>query len=116
MYNKRRIGSEQEKYGIEYLIKQGYTIIETNFFCRSGEIDIIARHKGYLVFIEVKYRATNRFGNPEEAVNGRKQQHIIRAARFYLLRHGYSEETPCRFDVVVILGKEIRVIEDAFTV
>ncbi len=116
MYNKRSIGALKEQYAIEYLVKHGYEVIETNFYCRSGEIDIIAKHEGYLVFLEVKYRSSNRLGEPEEAVNYRKQQRIIRSARFYLLRHGLSEETPCRFDVVVILGEEIRIIEDAFTV
>lgn len=116
MYNKRSIGAIHEQYAMQHLSEQGYDIIETNFYCRSGEIDIIARHKGYLVFIEVKYRTSNRLGEPEEAVNYRKQQRIIRSARFYLLRHGLGENIPCRFDVVVILGKDIRIIEDAFTV
>lgn len=112
--NRRQVGAKYEEMAARALYGSGYRILERNFRCRHGEIDVIARHKGFLVFIEVKYRRDSRAGFPEEAVDQRKQETIIRSARFYMLRHGYGEETPCRFDVVSIEGGHIRIIEDAF--
>ncbi len=112
--NKRTIGTEYENMTCEYLIKQGYRIIERNFRCRQGEIDIIARDGKYLVFIEVKYRRSGHEGDPAEAVDFRKQARILRTARFYMNYAHVSEDTPCRFDVVAVLGGEVRLIKDAF--
>ena len=89
-------------------------ILEQNFRCRQGEIDIIARHKGVLVFVEVKYRKDLRQGRPEEAVTPLKMRTICRVADYYRLRNGYGEQVPCRFDVVAVLGEEIRIFENAF--
>ena len=112
--NKRAVGSHKEQLAAEFLKDQGYLIREMNFQCRSGEIDIVARDGRYLVFVEVKYRADGRTGEPEEAVTIYKQNTIRKVARFYLLRHGFSEDTPCRFDVVGIKGEIIRVTRNAF--
>lgn len=112
--NKRRIGAHYEKTAGQYLERRGYRILEYNFRCRFGEIDIVARESGYLVFIEVKYRKNTGAGGPLEAVDYRKQRQISQAAAFYLLRKGYQEDTPCRFDVAAILGEEIMVIKNAF--
>lgn len=112
--NQRRLGSEKEKLAAEFLEKQGYYILEMNFRCRQGEIDIIAREGRYLVFAEVKYRADGRNGEPEEAVDAGKQRTIHRVAQYYLYRNRLSENTPCRFDVVGIKGNEIRVTRNAF--
>lgn len=112
--NKRRIGSEKELLASEYLQQQGYEILEQNYYTRSGEIDLIAKEAGYLVFLEVKYRKTTANGYPEEAVTYQKQQRLIRAARYYMLTHGFGEYTPCRFDVVAITGAQIRLIRNAF--
>ena len=114
MKNKRSIGFEKELIAKEYLEKNGYEVIEQNFYHKGGEIDIIAKSEGYLIFAEVKYRTSLKQGTPEEAVTWKKQQAIYHTAQYYMLRHGLSEETPCRFDVVVILGNEIKVIKDAF--
>ncbi len=84
-----------------------------NYYCRSGEIDIIAREGGYLVFAEVKYRSADTCGLPQEAVDSRKIRHLVRAARYYLYAHGMSD-IPCRFDVVTILGSQVSVIQNAF--
>lgn len=115
MYNKRTIGTEHEKIAKEYLLQKGYQIIVMNYHCRSGEIDIIAKEQEYLIFIEVKYRSSLKNGYPEEAIHVRKQRAIIHTARFYMLSHGISEDTPCRFDVVTILGEDIKLIQNAFT-
>lgn len=112
--NKRAVGAAYEKQAGSYLERQGYQILEYNFRCRSGEIDIIAKDGEYLVFVEVKYRRDAGSGSPLEAVDHKKQKIISRTASYYCLTHGYGETTPCRFDVVAILGEEIRVIANAF--
>ena len=66
-WNRRRVGTEQESRVQEYLQTQGYEIVARNFFTKHGEIDIIAKKEGYLIFIEVKYRADERFGAPGAA-------------------------------------------------
>lgn len=103
--NRRKIGADKEAFVCEWLSRHGYRILERNFRCRSGEIDIVAREGGYLVFIEVKYRSHDANGLPEEAVDLRKQRVISRVALYYLRRYGYAEATPVRFDVVALLGE-----------
>ena len=99
---------------ISYLRKQGFEILEKNYYCRVGEIDLIGTEQGYLSFIEVKYRKNSRLGYPEEAVGRTKMRSIIKTAQNYLLRHGLSYDTPCRFDVVVILGNDLTLYRNAF--
>lgn len=113
MQNNREIGKEQEEKAVEELEKNGYHILEKNFRCRIGEIDIIARHQGYLVFIEVKYRKNDRSGYAAEAVTWKKQQIISRVADYYLRTH-YKVIPACRFDVVAIDGTCVTVYENAF--
>lgn len=114
MENKRATGSRYEEMAAAFLRERGYRILERNYRIRSGEIDLIARDGRCLVFVEVKYRRNRENGYPEEAVGARKQERIRRAASCYLYSRHYPEDTPCRFDVVSVLGDEIRVIEDAF--
>lgn len=100
-------------------MKRGYRILESNFRCRYGEIDIIAEAAEDLVFVEVKTRRGVAYGRPEDAVNVHKQRKIIQVARYYLDLHTCSER-PWRVDVVAVQmspsGKleEIRVYEYAF--
>jgi len=112
--NRRRVGNEQETKVQEYLQTQGYEIVARNFYTKHGEIDIIAKKDGYLVFIEVKYRADERFGAPEEAVDYRKQKKIFAVAQYYLYKNQIPFDTPCRFDVAGVQGDEIRITENAF--
>lgn len=112
--NKRRVGTAYEKRAADYLQERGYEILEANYKCRQGELDLIARQGRYLVFIEVKYRRDERNGWPEEAVGFRKQQRIFAAARYYLYQKQIPETTPCRFDVVGICGNKIYIIKNAF--
>lgn len=114
MSNKRSIGQIQEQRAAEYLEKSGYDIIKRNYRCRAGEIDIIAYHQGYLVFIEVKYRKDDRSGSPEEAVNVKKQRQISKVSAWYLTEQGMNLDTPCRFDVVAVTPDQIRIYENAF--
>lgn len=111
--NNREIGSSYEKIAGEYLKLRGYEILEYNFRCRNGEIDIIAKDGEYLVFCEVKYRKDDRKGEPLEAVNLEKQKRISKAAGYYIART-CNINMPCRFDVVGILGNEIQVVKNAF--
>ena len=111
---KRKVGNEKEQAAGLFLQMQGYDILEYNFYTKYGEIDIVAKNDEYLVFVEVKYRSNKRNGLPEEAISYKKMQKITKAAQYYMLRHGLAEDTPCRFDVVVILGQEQRLIKDAF--
>lgn len=111
--NKRLVGSYYEEMAKDYLIKQGYDILYNNFRSRFGEIDIIARDDAYIVFIEVKYRRTKRYGYPREAVTYQKQRHILRTAQYFLLTQ-IGKEVPCRFDVVEILDNQITHIKAAF--
>jgi len=115
MKNLRKTGAEYESLAAEYLKRRGFRIIRRNFYCRGGEIDLIALDGDSLVFVEVKYRRTDTFGNPLEAVNATKQKRICRAASYFCVRYGYSMDRSFRFDVVAILGNgKITHVENAF--
>jgi len=113
MKNKRKIGSHYEKQAGTFLEQQGFEILEYNFRCRSGEIDIIARKNKQLVFCEVKYRRDDSKGSPLEAVGIKKQRTISKCAMYYTTVHGllYME---IRFDVIGIQGQELEWIPNAF--
>lgn len=112
--NNRTVGTAYEKAVGAYLKQQGYEILEYNYRCKTGEIDIIAKEGRYLVFVEVKYRKDQGSGSPFEAVDRKKQQIISRVASYYCFKHGFDSTTPCRFDVAAVLGNEIRMIRNAF--
>lgn len=114
MGNNRATGTVYEQLAQEYLRQRGYEILVCNYRCRFGEIDLIARENGYFVFVEVKYRKTPVAGMPVEAVNYYKQKNICKVAKYYMLKHGLTEQTPVRFDIVAVLGTEISVIQNAF--
>ncbi len=112
------LGKEGEELAGKFLKKNGYMLVEKNYKTPMGEIDIIARDKETLVFLEVKTRESLEFGMPFEAVNYRKRQKIAKVALSYLKR---VKETPsCRFDVLSIYCKdskpEFELIKDAFEV
>jgi len=114
----RALGGEGEELAVRYLKRQGYRIIERNFHCPLGEIDVIARHGGYLVFVEIKSRSSSDFGFPHEAVHYYKQRRIIRAAMVYLARHRLNDNVLARFDVVAIergpSGAMFDIVQNAF--
>ena len=112
--NKRATGSEFEQKAAKALEKKGYHILEMNYHCRIGEIDIVARDGSYLVFVEVKYRKNSKKGMPIEAVNFSKQKNISATAAFYLMSHHYDDSVCVRFDVVSILGDDVEVLKNAF--
>ena len=111
--NRRKTGADYEKAAGFYLEQMGYEILQFNYRCRLGEIDLIAKDGAYYVFCEVKYRADERKGSPLEAVDARKQQKIFRTAMYYLTEQ-QLEDVPCRFDVVGIEGTKITLIKNAF--
>lgn len=112
--NNRQKGSRNEILAAKYLIDQGYKILDMNYTTKIGEIDIIALDINTLVFVEVKYRKSEKYGMPEEAVDFRKQNKIRRVASFYLLEKKYNDDTRIRFDVIGILGNKINHIKDGF--
>ncbi len=97
-------GKEAEQHACRYLKQQGLRIVAQNYRCRLGEIDIVARDQRYLVFVEVRYRQSSRFGSAAESVTPRKQQRLMAAARSYLGRK-VRHEVPCRFDVIEALNE-----------
>jgi len=113
------IGSLGEEISEIYLTESGYTVLDRNFRCKTGEIDLIARDGDYICFIEVKTRCGDLFGSPCEAVTFSKQQKISRTAQMYILRKKLFNHF-FRFDVIeVILNKEngsssIKLIKNAF--
>lgn len=113
MQNNRKVGEAQENRTVLELEKLGYRILQKNFRCRIGEIDIVALHQGYLVFVEVKYRKNHRSGYAAEAVTRRKQQIISRVADYYIRTH-YHTFPSCRFDVAALDGEQVTIYENAF--
>lgn len=108
------IGLKGEVEAKEYLQGAGYEILETNYKNKIGEIDIICKKDGVLVFVEVKRRESVKFGYPREAVNYRKQQKIRNVASGYLKYKNLYEKCPVRFDVVDLIGDNLTHIENAF--
>ncbi|OGT97808.1 MAG: YraN family protein [Gammaproteobacteria bacterium RIFOXYB2_FULL_38_6] len=109
------IGSQAESKALAFLKTQGLKLLERNFRCKLGEIDLIMQDKDFTVFVEVKYRKIINFGEPVETVTKSKQRKIIKAATFYLQQKDLFDKVPCRFDVVGILDDgQINWIKDAF--
>jgi len=114
---RRLDGPAAESLACKYLQDSGLRLVTRNYRCRGGEIDLIMQHAGSLVFVEVRYRSSNRFGRPEETVGPAKQRRLQIAAQHYLQRHTVQSAT--RFDVIAITpdgaGYAVQWIEDAFS-
>ncbi len=104
--NKRTIGQATEEMACNFLISRGGRILEKNYRCKQGEIDIIAADGRYICFIEVKYRQNNRYGEPSEALTASKIQHICKVSKFYLYSKYKSYDLPVRYDVIAISPEE----------
>lgn len=118
MYVKQKVGKKGEELTCDYLVKNNYEIVEKNFRCKQGEIDIIAKDliNEDIVFIEVKTRKNENCGLPQEAVNINKQKHIFNVAMYYIYKNKIINSL-FRFDVVAIkIGNEIKIehIKNAF--
>lgn len=120
MDRRNGVGAWGETQAAKYLKKQGYKLLERNYSCRFGEIDLIVADRSYLVFVEVKLRKSDRFARAAEFVDWRKQSRLRAAAELWLSLH--ETELQPRFDVVEIYAPqgedtrkpEINHLEDAF--
>lgn len=101
---RRQRGSAAEKRAIAFLQQQGMTLLESNFTCRRGEIDLIMQDRNTLVFVEVRSRQTARHVSPLESINPTKQRRLILAARYYLMQKKLHDRVDCRFDCIGITG------------
>ena len=106
MWLKKKTGDAAEDLALVYLQQAGLTLVERNYRCRAGEIDLIMRHADSLVFVEVRFRKGNTYGGAAASVDRRKQRKLITAAQHYLLT--LKPVPPCRFDIVGI-GPEQRI-------
>ena len=112
------LGAIGEELAFHFLWRRGYKILLRNYVSPLGEIDLIAKEKGALVFVEVKTRRSDAMGVPAESVTHQKRHQIVKTAHYYIKRYGIHN-VPCRFDVVSILMPEgsdaqVEVIENAF--
>jgi putative endonuclease len=114
----RERGQKAEQIAVDHMLGLGYRLVERNFLCKLGEIDIIANHGDELVFVEVRSRKSAKSLDPIFSVNRKKQQRIVRAAQVYLDRK-FRTPPPSRFDVVLVtFGREpqVDIIPNAFQV
>ena len=100
--SRRQRGIDAETAACQFLQQQGMTLLQRNYCCRGGEIDLIMDHGGTTVFVEVRLRNNPRYGSGADSVDWRKQQKLITTAEHYLQRHPARRDTPARFDVVSI--------------
>jgi putative endonuclease len=112
--DKRIVGDDKERLAENYLLIKGFRLIERNFLCRGGEIDLIMQDQDYLVFIEVRYRKNTQFGGALASITPHKQKKLRRAAEFYLLKN-FNNPPPCRFDAIGIESNDrLEWIKNAF--
>ena len=95
------LGQDGERVAEQFLKRKGYTLVERNYRCSAGEVDLIVLDRRVIVFVEVKTRSDHSFGTPLEAVEIRKQHKMIRAAQYFLNQKGLHQRE-ARFDVVGI--------------
>jgi len=112
------IGRWAEQQVADYLQARGVAVVVQNYRCREGEIDIVGFHEDTLLFIEVRYRKTQFYGTAAESIDYRKQQRIFLTAQHFLQQHPQWQDSPCRFDAVIVSPPEtapqIDWITDAF--
>ena len=101
-------GKAAEQFALQFLLQQGLVLLETNYLCRFGEIDLIMRDGKEIVFVEVRLRGNASFGGAAASITHSKQQKLSRTAEHYLLQHSNSA---CRFDAVLLDGVETQRME-----
>lgn len=97
-------GRWAEDLACRYLEQRGLTLVQRNYRCPAGEIDLVMERQGTTVFIEVRYRREPRFGTGAETIDGRKRAKLLSAALHYLQRNAAAARAPSRFDVVSMEG------------
>ena len=105
-------GQHAEQRAAEYLLARGLKLVEKNYHCRFGEIDLILRDGGTLVFVEVRSRDSNQFGGAAASIDARKQHKLIATAQHYLAQ--LPRTPPCRFDALLFHGEQIEWLQNAF--
>ncbi len=114
-------GQYYEDLAVSYLLQAGLHLLQRNFRCKAGEIDIICSQGEQLVFVEVRYRSNRNFGSAAASVGRTKQRKIIRAAQFYLHGRRQFYDRPCRFDVLAFTPSQsttevdVQWLKSAFT-
>ena len=111
--NNIKVWKEGELLAKNFLRKKGYKILHTNYKTNLGELDIVAKDKKTIVFVEVKAKSKEKFGRPCEMVNNYKKIKIMQVAQQYQRKFGLFD-IPCRFDVIEVLDKEINHIINAW--
>lgn len=116
--NRKQIGSKYESLAKQYLLSQGLIFIEGNFLAKCGEIDLIMKDQQTVVFVEVRYRKSQRYGHAAETVTPNKMKKLVATAKIWLQRQRLSvHTTDFRFDVVALhqQGEHIKWIQNAIT-
>ncbi len=111
--NTHAIGVKGENLAADYLKKNKYKILERNYSCLFGELDIVAKDGKFIVFVEVKLRNTSEFGLPREAVTPQKQRTILVCSKLWLSKNSLMGK-PVRYDVVEVYEDKIILLKDAF--
>lgn len=112
--NKRDIGKDKEKKAADYLQKNGITVKENNYYGKYGEIDIVAEDGKTVVFVEVKYRKSEKCGKAEESVSKTKMKRLYITAMEYLTKKRIANSVSVRFDLIAINGTKINWIKNSF--
>lgn len=112
--DKQRQGQRWEQAALAHLQRHGLVLVEANFQCKLGEIDLIMRDADTLVFVEVRQRAGSAHGGAAASITPAKIRRLVRAAQLYLLR--FPEMPPCRFDVVAIDAGQLEWLRNAIEV
>ena len=108
---KQAQGRDWEQAALRHLKRHGLALVEANFTCKGGEIDLVMRDGDTLVFVEVRQRADSRHGGAAASITPAKIRRLVRAAQVYLQR--FSSTPPCRFDVVAIDGDQMDWLRNA---
>lgn len=112
--NKREIGSIKEQQCVTFLEESGINVIDKNYRCKLGEVDLIGKEGNTYIFFEVKYRSTADYGYASEAVNITKMKKICRVCDYFRMCNNLNDYTPFRFDVIAFDGDKIDWIRNAF--
>ena len=119
MATSRQVGFNAEDQALAFLLNQQLILLQRNFSCRHGEIDLIMRDRDHIVFIEVRFRKNQSHGDGATSVESRKMAKLVKTATYYLVSNNLYDKIPCRFDVVsmgMMHNKpDINWIKDAFT-
>lgn len=106
-------GQQAEQLALDYLIKQGLQLVTRNYRCRNGELDLVMSDSNTLIIVEVRYRASAKFGGAVESITSHKQSRIINATQHYLMLNPVNKAI--RFDVIAMTGNtNINWIQNAF--